>query len=500
MSNINKLYNIWVKNENLISGTYGNVSILTQAKGEINTLTTSSLGVGCADPSINYILDVSGNQRTRGTLDISGAITSPWLDASLNARGYDASCVHLSGDELIGNIKSFTSQIKCNAISSYNTTNSFSINSVASSVVFYRHSFRLLNPNNVGRFEYYPEYGTGPTQDNVKIYDIAFRSNKIVLTDVANTEISTTELSYLDGVSSNIQSQLNGCVKLSGNQSISGTKTFTDGLTARNNLVVYDASGIQQYFVYSPSGKQLELTSNFRIYDNSFATPNIAVDYKPEFGLRVNRDFQVIGADLSVADASGINKLNYSISSGDIFELASNFRIYDNSFATPNIAVDYKPEFGLRVFNDVLFKGGGFQYLNSDGSTNLIFGNPQGTIQSKTSKHWYTANQTVITGTYTVPKPWDEYYGIDISGSAYTITLPTITDIDAGNPITFRKVIQTGASFNISFEGNGTQRLFSNSLTGSTGAVAAMTSTVFYITFVPMWDKFENDWGWFRVV
>ena len=45
---------------------------------------------------------------------------------------------------------------------------------------------------------------------------------------VAVSSVSNTELGYLSGVTSAIQTQLNGTVKTTGNQTISGTKTFSE--------------------------------------------------------------------------------------------------------------------------------------------------------------------------------------------------------------------------------------------------------------------------------
>jgi hypothetical protein len=55
-------------------------------------------------------------------------------------------------------------------------------------------------------------------------------TGNLTFTGTLNTAISTTELSYLDGVTSAIQTQLDARVTLSTNQTISGTKTFTSSL------------------------------------------------------------------------------------------------------------------------------------------------------------------------------------------------------------------------------------------------------------------------------
>lgn len=51
-------------------------------------------------------------------------------------------------------------------------------------------------------------------------------SHTHTVTNISDLTATATELNYCDGVTSNIQTQLNNTVKLSGNQTISGNKTF----------------------------------------------------------------------------------------------------------------------------------------------------------------------------------------------------------------------------------------------------------------------------------
>lgn len=52
---------------------------------------------------------------------------------------------------------------------------------------------------------------------------------------VAVSAVTSTELGYLDGVTSAIQTQINGTVKTSGNQTIAGTKTFSSTIAGSIN-------------------------------------------------------------------------------------------------------------------------------------------------------------------------------------------------------------------------------------------------------------------------
>ena len=54
---------------------------------------------------------------------------------------------------------------------------------------------------------------------------------------MAVSAVTATELGYLDGATGNVQAQLNGCVKTSGNQVIAGVKQFNF-----SPQVLYDGS------------------------------------------------------------------------------------------------------------------------------------------------------------------------------------------------------------------------------------------------------------------
>lgn len=64
--------------------------------------------------------------------------------------------------------------------------------------------------------------------------------NRVIVTNasgkLAASGITATELSYLDNATSNIQTQINNCVHLSGDETIAGTKTFTNSMITDNIL------------------------------------------------------------------------------------------------------------------------------------------------------------------------------------------------------------------------------------------------------------------------
>ena len=391
-----------------------------------------------------------------------GIIQSSWLDASLNLRAYDASCVKLTGNQTISGAKTFTGDV------SFNTGTVVFQNGLTT-------NGSIVSSNSIVGITAMRMSG-GSIQTNGGIYfQAADLNRKLTLYPVTSGECGNHSIG-VNTTGTNMQFMV---------PDINRKYTFSYGLTASTK---------QDILMIDPSGADTSIVGKLTLFDSSFASINRRL-------VSNQSDFFTLKKGGLLIEDSGEPMLKYSpVSGGKLLEFHSNLRIYDNSFAEPNIAIEYAPEFGLRINRNTEFKGNDIYILLSDGSTNLILGNPRGTIQSATSTHWYSA-PSLISAAYTIPKPWDEYYGIKTTGTAYTITLPTITDDwEAGNPITFRKVRETGSAVTVSFITNGTQRLFSNTLTGSTTAVGIMTSTVYYFKLVPMWDEVQADWGWFRVV
>jgi hypothetical protein len=110
----------------------------------------------------------------------------------------------------------------------------------------------------------------------------------------------------------------------------------------------------------------------------------------------------------------------------------------------------------------------------------------------------HKADNTVIGTTATISKPYNQYYPVQATGTAYTITLPTITAADLGKDILFRKVRQTGTLVSISFIGNGTQKVYNASNTGGATAQALMTSGVYTVRLLPLPDPLTGAvFAWF---
>lgn len=68
----------------------------------------------------------------------------------------------------------------------------------------------------------------------------AASSHTHTVANISGLTATVTELNYCDGVTSNIQTQLNNTVKLSGDQTIAGVKTFSNNIVANAAINVVD--------------------------------------------------------------------------------------------------------------------------------------------------------------------------------------------------------------------------------------------------------------------
>lgn len=234
---VNYFYSTWCDASNSIpNGTYGNISLLTFGNAELGRLSVKdTLGVGCNHPS-GYLLDVSGGALIRDNLDVSGNvnlspitnINSTWLDASLNLRALDSAVVKTSGDQTIGGAKTLTGALTSsqNITINSDTTREFKIQNTLNttycsitqgSMRFTGYIWGQSNGGDVYR---------GSTSGSTNFY------------------VNNDEFSYLQGVSSNIQTQLNGkqatgtAVLLTGAQTVAGVKTFSSNAVFSGNVSI----------------------------------------------------------------------------------------------------------------------------------------------------------------------------------------------------------------------------------------------------------------------
>ena len=113
---------------------------------------------------------------------------------------------------------------------------------------------------------------------------------------VAVSSVTSTELGYLDGVTSGIQSQLNNKVGLSGNQTINGTKTFTSNIFRKSSAssVTDTSREAVEYDSIGFSGKTGSNPSYFEQVWNTDGSRNIQLTIRNntdkgwEFPLKVS--------------------------------------------------------------------------------------------------------------------------------------------------------------------------------------------------------------------
>lgn len=118
---------------------------------------------------------------------------------------------------------------------------------------------------------------------------------------VAVSAVTSTELGYLDGVTSAIQTQLNARVTLSGTQTITGEKDFTGGLKVNGSPIVYDATN-----KYWKLEGDLLVTGGVSMYssDTEF-TPSTIMDAITVDGVTLSKEdgvLKVIGGGSGITD------------------------------------------------------------------------------------------------------------------------------------------------------------------------------------------------------
>jgi hypothetical protein len=134
--------------------------------------------------------------------------------------------------------------------------------------------------------------------------------------------------------------------------------------------------------------------------------------------------------------------------------------------------------------------------IDCSGSINM---QPGGKIQS--GNMYLYKSGTSITTTATITKPFYSAYSVEVVGTAYTITMPTINIEDLGQIVVFRKTKQTGTLVSISFIGDGLQKIYNNALVGGLTAQAIFTSSLYTIQLIALEDQTTGGgtFAWFML-
>ena len=219
-----------------------------------NTLITSGIRIGSDNIKLHsnatnyYNLNTTTGHDFYGNCNFNDTVT--FID-NISANGATISPLELSFlDGVSSNI-----QDQINSKASLGGNNTFTgTTNIFENPVTFNSSIKLLNNITISNVELSYLSGTTSniqTQLNDKVSSsgnntfsgtntfsgyVNLNGNNYVNGDIiANgATITSTELSFLDGVSSNIQGQLNGKVSPSGNNTFSGTNTFNNNVTFNN--------------------------------------------------------------------------------------------------------------------------------------------------------------------------------------------------------------------------------------------------------------------------
>ena len=181
-----------------------------------------TLGLGYDDDGNSYASAPSTSALRNNGTDI---VTRNWIPN-------DNRIVHTTGNETIDGVKTFSSVIQGD------------VSGTAGSVAW---------ANVTGKPSSFPP--SSHTHGNIANDGTLATANAVVVTDgsnkiLASTSVTTTELSYLAGVTSSIQIQLNskaadsGVVHTTGNETISGTKTFSSQVNTQQGIAIEQTSTI----------------------------------------------------------------------------------------------------------------------------------------------------------------------------------------------------------------------------------------------------------------
>lgn len=152
---------------------------------------------------------------------------------------------------------------------------------------------------------------------------------------VSTSATGVAELSYLSGVTSAIQTQINNCVHLSGDETITGTKTFTGNnriISLQNSTVTYNTAPssdtLTDISFRDKNGYEMGVLESVRRSDNSTGVRLVAK-----------------GADGNFSTSLGV----YRKANGSVYTSAPTPAVGDNS---TNIATTAYINTKFRVMNE----------------------------------------------------------------------------------------------------------------------------------------------------
>lgn len=209
--------------------TVANISDLTATATELNYCDGVTSNI---QTQLNNTVKLSGDQTINGNKTFTGKIYFDDTDASIKPYLYtdytDALKINVGGKlSWIDPDGHFHSSVDGKFIGE-NTLSTYGVTGVKGNA---ESSYRKGNVN--------------ITAANI---GAAASSHTHTVANISGLTATATELNYCDGVTSNIQTQLNNTVKLSGDQTITGVKTFSNNIVA-NAAINVENSDLESLYL-----------------------------------------------------------------------------------------------------------------------------------------------------------------------------------------------------------------------------------------------------------
>jgi hypothetical protein len=396
-----------------------------------------------------------------------------YVDDGLATKATDASCVHITGNETIAGVKTLTNQLVLTGGFNASTTQSINFGSnslTAAALRLGTTPYSLLGSIICGQLD---------------------TNRKIVLYPLENNGIQNYSL----GVS-NTAGEF---ILLIPSDTRKFRFDYGTSATTKTNIMTIE-----------PYKTNLNIGSNDATNQFTIKT-SLSIPYKTLFSVS-DFNMEVIitnGCNLKLNDETKNNVLIKSadgtVGGGITLFNNTSFYMYQGTTtaSSPFFSLDYIAN-GMSYYGTACnYYNTNFNVLNSSGvqygqwnTSALDLSGCLLKVEQMNVAHSTTGS---ITGTTTISKPFNQYYAVEVVSTAYTITLPTITDREMGKEIIFRKVKQGTVS--VSFIGNGTQKVYNTALTGGTGTQALMTTGVYTVRLVALLDATTGGgaFAWFQV-
>lgn len=258
-------------------------------------------------------------------------------------------------------------------------------------------------------------------------------------TKIANGTVSNTEFQFLDGVTSAIQTQLDGKVTGPGSATDNAITRFdgTTGKLVQNSaVIVSDANGVSGVTVLDVDNVNIDgntittTNTNGNLILDANGTGSIQID-----SLRLsNATISSVGNPVNITPAAGNNVVMTVSASGAV-------QVVGGPMTLPEISTPPTPTSGS---GNVYFKTDGFLYQQNDGGTETkLLSSANLNVTSKTANYTATSADDVIL--------------CNASGGSFTITLPAAAS-NTGKVLRIKKTDST-LTGTVTIDGNASETI-----------------------------------------